>query len=168
MLNHHLEWKGSAEGLKAMQIVRDRIPALEADLFGVPPAPEGLPSWIRYHRNPQQARLRELYNQAAVFLAPSWAEGWPLPPAEAMICGAAVVATDIGGHREFCMPNQTALLSLPKDPNAMAENLLILLMDQERRICLARAGSEFIQQFTWDRAVNALEGTLRAKMSETA
>lgn len=36
-------------------------------------------------------------------MAPSFAEGWPLPPAETMMSGAALVATDIGVHREHCL-----------------------------------------------------------------
>lgn len=163
MLYHQSDWKGSADGLKALQIAHENFPALEADFFGVPVAPDDLPPWIRYHRNPPQTKLRGLYNEAAIFLAPSWTEGWGLTPAEAMVCGAAVVATNIGGHREFCVPDQTALLSPPKEPNAMAQNLLTLLHDQEKRIRIARSGNEYIQQFTWSRATNALESALLRK-----
>ena len=165
MLYHRIELKGSADGLTTMQRVHGQIPTLEADLFGVPPAPEGLPPWIRYHRNPPQAKLRRLYNQAAIFLAPSWIEGWPLPPAEALMSGCALAATDIGGHREYSIHDRTALLSPPKNPKAMAENVISLLQDQEQRIHLARAGNEYIQQFTWDRAVDVFETALLADVT---
>ena len=165
MLYHGLEWKGSADGLEALRIAREKVPTLEADLFGTPAAPDGLPSWIRYHRNPPQIMLRQLYNQAAVFLAPSWTEGWGLPPSEAMMCGAALVATDIGGHREYAIHGETALLSPAKEPALMATNLVSLLQNQEQRIHLARSGNRYIQQFTWDRATDAFESALLADVA---
>lgn len=157
MLFHEEQWKGSKDGLAALDIARKQVQDLEAHLFGVHPAPAGLPEWIQYHQNPPQVKLRQLYNQASIFLAPSWAEGWPLPPAEAMMSGCALVVTDIGGHWEYCIPDQTALLSPSQNPEALAENLLVLLRNPEVRIGLARAANEFIQQFTWERAADALE-----------
>ena len=136
-----------------------------AQNVGIPAAPSGLPSWIRYHRNSHQIMLRQLYNQAAIFLGPSWIEGWPLPPAEAMMCGAALVATDIGGHREYAIHGETALLSPAKEPAFMASNLVSLLQNQEQRIRLARSGNQYIQQFTWDRAADAFEAALLADVT---
>jgi glycosyltransferase involved in cell wall biosynthesis len=165
MLYGHQSLKGSADGLAALRLAHAQIPTLKADLFGVPSAPADLPPWICYHRNPPQVKLRQLYNQAAIFLAPSWTEGWGLTASEALQCGCALVATDIGGHREFCIPNTTALLNPPKDSKAMADNLLALLQNQEQRIRLARTGNEYIQQFTWGRAVDAFEAALCAVSS---
>lgn len=161
MLFHQSDWKGSADGLSAMQKVKARVPALKATLFGVYPQPSGLPDWVEYHQNPPQKKLREIYNRAAIFLAPSWAEGWPLPPAEAMQCGAALVATDIGGHREYALDERTALLSPAKQPEELAARILRLAEDQEFRIRLARQGNEYIQRFTWERAVNSFENVLK-------
>lgn len=165
MLYHNVSLKGSADGLAALRFAHEQVATVEVDMFGVPGAPPGLPSWIRYHRNPPQAKLRQLYNQAAIFLSPSWIEGWPLPPAEAMICGAALVATDIGGHREYAIHRETALLSPPKEPALMASNLVSLLQDPEQRIHLARSGNRYIQQFTWGRAANAFEALLLADVA---
>ena len=138
MMYHLLDWKGSHDGLDALKRARQSIPGLRASIFGVPDAPKGLPDWIEYHRKPSQAKLRELYNQAAIFLAPSWNEGWGLPASEAMMCGAAVAATDIGGHREFAFHEQTALLSPPKNRDALAANLVRLIGDDPLRIKIAR------------------------------
>lgn len=165
MLYHNAAWKGSADGLVALRIVRERIPKLNVDLFGVSAPQNGLPSWIRYHRNPPQLLLRQLYNRAAIFLAPSWTEGWGLPGSEAMQCGCALAATDIGGHREYAIHGETALLSPPKEPALMASNLVSLLQNPEQRIHLARSGNRYIQQFTWERAVNAFEAALLADVA---
>lgn len=163
MLYHTLPLKGSADGLEALALVRREEPGLRAIVFGVTGPPSSLPKWIEYHRQPSRAELRGCYNRASIFLAPSWSEGWPLPPAEAMVCGAAVVATDIGGHREYGIHGRTALLSPAKDPRGLAENVLHLIRCPEERIRLAKSGNEYIQQFRWDRAVNSFEAVLKGQ-----
>jgi glycosyltransferase involved in cell wall biosynthesis len=163
MMYHQADWKGSADGLKALSMARERIPALKALLFGVEPAPQGLPGWTSYFENPAQDLLRKLYNQACVFIGPSWTEGWGLPPAEAMMCGCAVAATDIGGHREFAQHDVNALLSPAKDPSALADNILRLIQDEALRVRLARAANASIRSFTWSKALDAFERTILDK-----
>jgi glycosyltransferase involved in cell wall biosynthesis len=160
MLYHKDDLKGSAEGIEALSMVRLEEPEIKAVLFGVPPRPASLPEWIEYHQQPKRALLRALYNHAAIFVAPSWIEGWPLPPAEAMLCGAALVATDIGGHREYAFHDDTALLSPSKDPLGLADNILRLVRDPSMRVSLATRGHKYIQQFTWERATDRLESVL--------
>lgn len=47
------------------------------------------------------ARLRRLLSGADVVVHPSEAEGFGLPPLEALACGARVIASDIPPHREI-------------------------------------------------------------------
>lgn len=160
MLYHHADWKGSADGLEALHVVKAELPELTATLFGTPAAPADLPGWIHYEQKPPPARLRRLYNEAAVFLATSWTEGWGLPGCEALLCGCALAATDVGGHREYALPGETALLSPPKDPQAMADNVLELLRNAPLRYRLAEQGRAYVRRFTWERAVAGLEAEL--------
>jgi glycosyltransferase involved in cell wall biosynthesis len=162
MLYHSHDWKGSGDGLAAMEAVRREIPGLAVTLFGIPRPPTGIPDWVRYVRNPSQKELRRLYNEAAVFVGPSWKEGWPLPPAEAAQCGAALCLTDIGGHREYAIPDRTALLSPARDPDALSRNILRLVRDPTLRVRIASAGNDYMRRFTWERAVAAMETCLKA------
>lgn len=162
MLYHNHAWKGGADGLAALRIVKQRIPDLTADLFGVPAPPEGLPDWIQYHRNPPQYRLREIYNRAAVYIAPSWAEGFALPPMEAAACGAASVLTDIDGFREFAEHEVNALLSPIKDPESLAANVVRMIEDNDLRTSMASAGMSKVARFNWDRSVHIFETVLLA------
>jgi hypothetical protein len=59
------------------------------------------------------------------------------------------------------------LLSPPKDPDALAANVLRLLEDRELRLRLAHQGHEHVQQFTWDRAVTSFESVLERALAET-
>ncbi len=152
-----LDWKGSEDGLAAFEIARQQVPSLRLTLFGRDKAPDHLPSEIVYYRDPPQQVLCDLYNRASIFLLPSWTEGWPLPPAEALQCGAAIVVTDIEGTAAYAIHEQTSLRSPVKSPPAMAENILRLVRDPELRLRLARAGHAAIQEFTWERAGSSLE-----------
>ena len=160
MLYHTFDWKGSNDGLAALRAVKREVPDMKVILFGVPNEPPNLEDWIEYHQLPSQPALRALYNRAAIFIAPSWAEGWPLPPAEAMLCGAATVLTDIGGHREFGKDGQTTLFAKANDPDSFVQPLFALLNDSALRIQISQRALTYIQNFTWLRATIAMEQAL--------
>lgn len=162
MLYHLEEWKGSKDGINALLIARKLVPELNVTLFGVSEPGSEVPDWMTYVRLPSQSKLRELYNSASVFVAPSLAEGWGLPGSEAMICGAAVVATDIGGHREYCIPDKTAVMVPPSNPNRLATEIVSLCLDDDRRYRLAMQGNQYIQGFTWEKSSSILQATLQA------
>ncbi len=167
MLYHDSPWKGSADGLAALHQAKEYHPDTTATLFGIPASP-ALPDWIDYERTPTQTRLRRLYNQAAIFVAPSISEGWGLPPAEAMMSGAALVATSAGGHLEFARHGSNALLSPPQQPDQLAQHIVQLIADPAQRIEFAQAGRAHIQQFTWARATTALEAVLSGSVETTS
>jgi glycosyltransferase involved in cell wall biosynthesis len=141
-------------------MVQQKDPSLRLSLFGVPDRPPSLPEWIEYHQSPSPKHLRDLYNQAAIFVAPSRTEGWGLTGCEALLCGAALVATDIDGHREFAFNEKTALTSPARSPRALADNILRLIENPELRIDLARKGFEYVRNFTWERASSSFEAAL--------
>ena len=160
MLHHSLAFKGTAHGLEALRIAKKEHPALKVTLFGVhPPKTDSLPFWVHFELRPTQTRLRTLYNQAAIFLSPSLAEGWALPPAEAMMCGCATVLTDIGGH-EYAIDQKTSLLSAPEDARSMAEHMLTLLKDQGSRIQLGQAGAVEMKQYDWNTSAQTFKELL--------
>lgn len=159
MLYHELAWKGSRNGVEALHLAKESVPKLRVELFGTSGA-VNLPEWISYTRDPPQAQLRALYNRAAIFVAPSWTEGWPLPPAEALMCGCALACTEIGGHLEYAIEGRTALLSPPRDPTALARSIVAFATDNSLRLRVAEQGNRMIRQFTWQRAVERLERVL--------
>ncbi|SRR5579884_943684 len=158
MMYSTVESKGSAEAITALTAAKRIFPGLEAVAFGICRRPNTLPEWIEYHRNPPQNFLiHHIYGKSSIFISSSWAEGFALPPAEALACGCAVVATDSGGIREFIRDGATGLLSPPKDSSALAKNLLRLLADDSLRIELVRRGLAVIRTFNWERSVTCLE-----------
>ena len=160
MLYHRHEIKGTVDGISALVALKNEFPQLKANLFGVFPRPKNLPDWISYSQNPGQSIIRQLYNEAAIFISPSIAEGWPLPPAEAMQCGTAVVGTDIGGHREYMYPEVTALLCAAQNPSSIENQVRRLMLNPTLRAELAENGYKSIQRFVWNTSVDRLERIL--------
>jgi glycosyltransferase involved in cell wall biosynthesis len=156
-----LAWKGSDDGLAAIQKAKRRYPDLAVTFFSISAPPSSLPGWIEYRRNPpQRALVEDIYNRSSIFVCPSWSEGSAAPPMEAMACGCAVAATDIAGIRESATDGVTALLSPARDPESLANNIIRLLDDEDFRVKLARAGNEHVRSFTWERSTTLLEAFL--------
>lgn len=160
MLYHQNEMKGSPEGIEALKQVRAQFPEFEAVLFGTTPRGAEIPDWIEYVQQPSHEALRDLYNSASIFLQPSRTEGWGLTSTEAMACGCALVTTDNGGSRDFAVDGSTALVVPVQDVAAMLSAILLLLQNSPLRVRLAAAGEKCARQFTWDRAVDAMERLL--------
>jgi glycosyltransferase involved in cell wall biosynthesis len=156
MLYHKLSCKGSDIGINSVKKIKEKIPDINFTLFSAYNPPDNLPNWITFIHKPQQSELRKLYNKTSIFLSPSFLEGFPLPPAEAMMSGCALVASDIGGHREYCIHNQTALIYPPRDKRSLIDCVLKLIQNDDLRFNLSYQGYSFIKQFTWERASQSL------------
>lgn len=160
MLFHESVWKGTSVGLEALRLAKSREPRLRAVLYGHAARPDDMPTWIEYRQKLSGEALYDYFNELSVFLHPSFAEGWPLPPAEAMASGVALVAADNPGVLDYARAGATASVVTRGDASAMADALLALVKDPEARIALAAAGAATIAEYTWDRAVSALEREL--------
>jgi glycosyltransferase involved in cell wall biosynthesis len=169
MLYHPAAMKGAGDALSALELARTRFPTLQAVFFGTSPRPRNLPAWIEYHRQPSQEILvGQIYNGSSIYVSPTWTEGFGLPPAEAMACGCAVVSTDTIGVRDFCEHEVTALLSAPKNPEALAHNIARLLASDPLRIKLAESGHARIQEFARQRSVDLFADFLNHQVSTPA
>jgi glycosyltransferase involved in cell wall biosynthesis len=152
MLYHSNPLKGCDDGIMALKIVKKKFPQLKACFFGTPKRPLNLPVWIEYFQTPNKEIHNDIYNESAIFIGPSHSEGFCLTPPEAMQCGCAVVCTDIGGYADVCKHEITALVSHVKDIEALAQNIIRLIEDDELRFRISEKGYENIKQFTWERA----------------
>ncbi len=148
--------KGTSFGLDALYNLKKFRPDLTVDLFSIFKDPGNLPEWITFNHKPND--LKALYNRNAIFFSPSLGEGWALPPAEAMACGCAVVCTNIGGHHDYAIDNETAILVTAKDSANMSEELLKLINHRELRLNISRNSTKFLtDNFNWEKSVNLLE-----------
>jgi glycosyltransferase involved in cell wall biosynthesis len=152
--------KGLEFGLESLSEVKNRVPELRAVVFGTEPA-HAIPSWMTYLESPrQEAIVSEIYNGSRIFINSSIVEGFGLPCVEAMACGSALVTTANGGSQDYAIHGETALVSQPRDVDAMADQIESLFVDDELRIRLARAGRQYVRRFDWDESAKMLEGFL--------
>jgi len=160
-LFHDAAFKGIPDALAVFGMYHSLFPEVPVTMFGVPDRGQDIPNWIDYKQNPSQTELvRTIYNRATIYLGASLAEGWALPPAEAMACGCAFVGTDSGGVRDYAIDGETALLSPPGDRQQLLQNLVTLTKDTARRLRIQENGTKYISQFTWEKAGTALESYL--------
>jgi glycosyltransferase involved in cell wall biosynthesis len=157
-LYHNAAFKGVPDALDVLARFHLRHPEIPVTMFGTPGRGTDIPRWIQYHQSPSQDLLvRGIYNEGTVYLSASLAEGWALPPAEAMACGCAFVGTDIGGFRDYAKDGITALLTPPHDRDALLTNLYRIIDDRALAASIQERGTAFIQQFTWERSGSMLE-----------
>ena len=104
--------------------------------------------------------MAEQYARATICVTPSLYEGFGLPAAEAMSCGAPVVVTDGGSLPEVV---GDAGVVVPKgDSAALALAIGALLDDPARRADLGAAARQRARKaFSWDRAAETYEAVLR-------
>ena len=99
-----------------------------------------------------QARLRDFYSAADVFVTTPWYEPFGMTPLEAMACGTPVIASAVGGLTYSVVDGETGLLVPPTDPVALAETLGPLLDAPALRQRMADRGrSRVAHFFTWPR-----------------
>jgi glycosyltransferase involved in cell wall biosynthesis len=91
--------------------------------------------------------LGEIYKNAAVFVYPSYYEGFGLPILEAMACGTPVVASSTSSLPE--VGGNAALYADPHDAEGFADKVLLLLRDHNLRQRMVAAGFERAKEFSW-------------------
>ncbi|MEW5985292.1 MAG: glycosyltransferase family 1 protein [Chloroflexota bacterium] len=90
------------------------------------------------------------YNAAAVLVFPSAYEGFGMPVAQAMACGAPVVAADVSAIPEAA--GEAALLFPPQDVEALAGQMAAVLDDPTLAATLRERGIVQASRFTWAEA----------------
>ncbi len=160
MIYRPTTWRGTLDGLQAVEIVRRKHPGILLSMFGQDwPGPD-VPEGTEYRINVPQSELRQVYSSCDIWIHPSWHEGLPLPPMEAMACRCALLTTDVGVE-DYLIPDVTAMVVPARQPQLMSEALLRLVEDAAKRRSIAEAGHKHIQAFTWDRAAARFDEELR-------
>ena len=98
-----------------------------------------------------------------VFLVSSVSEGVSTATLEAMAVGLPVVVTDVGGMSEAVTDGVEGHLVAPRDPAAMANALIRLLGDPDRRAAMGSRGRDrVVNDFDSGTAARALQERYRA------
>lgn len=99
----------------------------------------------------QDLDLPALYNLAAVFVFPSFYEGFGLPPLEAMACGCPVIISDIPSLRE--VTGEAAVRFSPENHKELAEKIQEMLI-RRKDPAEVRQSVKQAEKFNWDITVS--------------
>lgn len=105
----------------------------------------------------QNALLR-YYQNATLYVLPSYYEGLPTTILEAMSCGIPVVATAVAGTSAVIRDSENGFLVPPKDPEKLSEAIIKLVEDEKLRKEMGRNGREQVKKFyDWNVIADRIE-----------
>lgn len=93
-----------------------------------------------------QEQLPAHYATCGVFVLPSIREGMGLVLAEALLCGAPVIAANSGGVTDLVQDNETGLLFPERDARALANAIAKILDDRALAQWLAETGAARVRE----------------------
>jgi len=97
-----------------------------------------------------------------LFVLASHFEGYPVAIMEALALGLPIVATNVGGVPQAVRQGIEGLLVPPRRPDLLAEAILTLMHDPERRAEMALASEARAGEFDIGRATRRLEDLYRS------
>jgi glycosyltransferase involved in cell wall biosynthesis len=153
-------FKGIQDVRKALEIVRESGRAFdEVWVTQVKPKSsfEG-----KLYVDPSQAELGNIYRMCDIYVSGSYYESFSLPPLEAMACGCAVVSTDNEGVLEYAQHGVNCLLGKVGDPGSLAQRIIELIDDQQKREYLVQNGYQTATRFNWNNIMSQWEDYLGA------
>lgn len=103
----------------------------------------------------------EQLRKADIFVNPSYSEGLPTSVQEAMSCGLAIIATDVGGTREAVTHAVSGLLFRPHDVDWLSIHLDTLLRSEILRRTFGKRAREAVKKFNWNEITRQYEETLK-------
>jgi len=160
--------KGEKDLIDALVIIRKKGFNVKASFLGY--GAENLAAYCRKRRVadlldhlgpvPMEERI-SFYQQADIFVLPTYAEAMPISVIEAMAAGLPVVSTPVGGIPELIHDGEEGLLCPSGDVNALAEKIMCLVSDHQRRTEMGTKGRKRVRE---QMDFTAYVGRLRAEL----
>lgn len=100
----------------------------------------------------------KLFQEADIFLFPTFYEGFGLPILEAQASGVPVISSNVSSLPEVA--GDGALFASPKETSFLAEVANKLINDRELRDAIIRKGYKNLERFGWERCSKEIAGLL--------
>ncbi|MGH7622774.1 MAG: glycosyltransferase family 4 protein, partial [Gemmatimonadaceae bacterium] len=178
-----VEHKGQDQGLRALALLKDRVPGLRYAVAGsgdyvkvlqALAAELGVDDRVRFIGHVTDEDLPALYNVAELYLGASrvavnHVEGFGISLVEASATSLPVVAGREGGMPEAVIDGETALLADPYDPVALAAAIEKILSSPALARRLGEEGRRVAEQkYSWQRVARDLRAIADAHSLEAA
>ncbi|MBI4437189.1 MAG: glycosyltransferase [Candidatus Omnitrophica bacterium] len=166
--------KGHLYFLQALPSVIREIPELKALLVGDGPLRQELEKacstlGIQHHVLflGEQERIQAILKRCDVVVLSSLNEGMGRVLLEAQAMGKPVIGTRVGGIPEVIQEGKTGYLVPPKDPQALAEKLLLLLKDPEKGRKMGEAARIWVDEtFSVQEMVRRIDAVYQELLKE--
>ena len=111
----------------------------------------GLQKKFKFLGQVDKNQLVKLYQNASIFVLPSYHEGLPGVVLEAMSCGLPVITTDVRGNRDLITNGENGIVVSPRAPKKLAAAIVCLLNDDDLQQTLGNNARKTIEEnYTWD------------------
>lgn len=149
--------------IKSAAIVKSRIPNVQFVIYGSVSVP-GYYEECLYLRKELEleetvifaghtTNMAAAYSSGDIVALTSISEAFPYSVVEAMMCGRAVISTDVGGIREAI--GESGIMVPPRDYDALAEGIIKLLTNTELRSTLSQEARErALSKFTLNKVLD--------------
>ncbi len=147
------EQKGQGYLLEAMRAIRSELPEARLILVGRDRGKTDLAALAREKGLGESVIFLGARDDIPLVMAasdvsvlPSLREGLPMSLLESAAASLPVVATDVGGIPEVVEDGRGGILVPPREPGPLAEAVLTLLRDPERRRSMGEAARERVER----------------------
>jgi len=163
--------KGIEYTIKAMPTILKKIPEIKLIIVGAGPEENNLKKLSKklnltgnvvFTGGIPNKNLSRFYKSADVFVLPSLREGMGLVLLEAMACGTPVIGSNTGGITDIIKYGESGFLVKPKDPEDIAEKIIVLLSNKELQQKFSEEGLKIVRErFSWNVIVKKFVKILR-------
>ncbi len=117
----------------------------------------GISAYVKFTGKIPFSRIHEYHNKIDIFVNLSEYESFGVSVLEASACEKPLVATDTGGLKEVVMADKTGLLVPVKDVDATAEAIEKLILNENLRHEMGKAGRKFVcENFDFEKCLQKM------------
>jgi len=128
----------------------------------------GLDEMILFLGKRGQTTLPYYYAAAEVVVMPSHYESFGMVALEAMACGTPVIASRVGGLAHLIQEGVTGYFVPAQDPEALAEKLRLLFIDNELRARFGSQAAAYARDFGWEHITDQIMKVYHELVPENA
>ena len=156
--------KGEKDLIKALAVLHKDQPNIKVSFLGYGAEnlkdycdELGVAEYIEFLGAVPMSERIFFFQQADIFVLPTYAEAMPMSVIEAMAAGLPVISTPVGGIPELIEDGVDGLLFPPGDENALAEKIAFLLENKKARLEIGKkAQKKACEQMDFKIYVNKL------------
>jgi len=118
--------------------------------------------------NAERTNVCQYMRQCTVYCLPSYGEPFGMSALEAMSCGKAVVATNVGGLAHL-VPDRGGRKVPPRNAQALANALLEILCSPELQTKMGQYNRSLVEKkYSWEQVIMQLESIYYKSITQVA